>query len=92
MKYFWLGVAGLSTVLLLGHLFADYVELRFGVARIVGLVAVLVAIAGGINVVLYCTQRDKVTRAELKGPITASVWLGGGILTVLFILMTIGGM
>jgi hypothetical protein len=88
---FWSGVAGLSSVLLLGNLFSTYDELRDGVIRIVGLIAVLLFIAGVVNVVLFCAQSPSVTRAELMQPVIASLAVCGVSLAVLIFLMSLAG-
>ncbi|MBF2074556.1 MAG: hypothetical protein IGS50_12460 [Synechococcales cyanobacterium C42_A2020_086] len=47
---FWIGVAGCGGVVLLGHIFASYADLRAGVIRLLLLGAVGVAIAVALHV------------------------------------------
>jgi hypothetical protein len=88
---FWSGIAGLSSVLLLGNLFSTYDELRDGVVKVVGLIAALLFIAGAVNVVLFCAQRPSVTKAELMQPVLASLAVCGVAMGVLIFLMSLGG-
>lgn len=87
---FWLFLAGLSAVLLLGQIFADYADLRGGVIRILMMFGVLVAAAGAVNVVMEANNGKRGN--DLKDSIRGSVWLAGGVMAVLLLVVMIGGL
>ncbi len=84
--YFWCGVAGVSGILLLGQLFADYQDLRAGVTRLFGLIALGVFAASGLNVIVAGTNG-----LPLKPVAIASLSLSGVVLLILLLIAAIGG-
>ncbi len=83
--YFWCGIAGLSSILLLGQLFADYEQLREGVTRLFGLIALGVFAASGLNVIVAGTNG-----LPLKPVAIASLSLSGVVLLILILIAVIG--
>ncbi len=88
VSIFWLSLSGLGVFVLLGQLL-DYADLRLGVGRIIGLIAILLFGAGAVNVVIFAARGFE-SRDELMASVKGSVLLAGGVLVVILLIMLIG--
>jgi NADH:ubiquinone oxidoreductase subunit 5 (subunit L)/multisubunit Na+/H+ antiporter MnhA subunit len=85
------GLGGLSSFLLLGHLFAEYPDLRNGVTKVVLLIVAGVGVLGGINLLLYCAKRDRLKPGELRQPLMGTAITCGAMVAIVLFLMMVGG-
>lgn len=83
----WCGVAGLGLFLLLGQLFADYPEIKFGVLRLVAILGIGLLIGAGINLLILRMDNPEANKDDVVNELAPFAVIA--ILIVL--LMAIGG-
>lgn len=83
----WCGVAGLGLFLLLGQLFADYPELKFGVSKLVAIIAIGLLVAAGVNLLILRVNTPKPTKYDILNETAPFAAFG----VLILVLMAIGG-